>query len=92
MARLFKPNGKVETVDPMNGTKFSLAEAQRHVGGYVEVVKLDNCERLLVNEDGLMMGLEPNKHAATLAQPFTKLDMSHLCGDILWCSKRESIA
>lgn len=93
MPRLFKPDGTVTDVKPMNGKKFTLAEAQRHVDGYVEIVHLKNKERLLVNEDGAMLGLDPNPHVTQLAMAIgTREDISHgLVGNVLWCSAKESI-
>lgn len=43
------------------------AECQKAVGGYVEPVFLSTGDCLLVNEDGLSLGLKPNPRASLLA-------------------------
>lgn len=42
----------------------SLEEAQAWVGGYVQIVRLGAGSQMLVNEDGLMMGLPVNPLAS----------------------------
>ena len=42
-------------------------EAQRLVGGMVEPVRLPNGDTILVNEEGLLMGLPINTAASLLA-------------------------
>ena len=46
----------------------SLKEAQKIVGGYIELVKstLDANKTLVVNEDGFPLGLKPNPGASEL--------------------------
>jgi hypothetical protein len=44
----------------------TLAEAQAFVGGYVELFWLDRDRQVLVNEDGLSMGLEFNQPASEI--------------------------
>jgi hypothetical protein len=48
----------------------SLRALQEAVGGYIETVPIpqDNDLILLVNEDGLRLGLPPNAQASTLAR------------------------
>jgi hypothetical protein len=52
--------------------KPSIEQAQKLVGGYVTVIQLttvNNVKRmLLVNEEGLPLGLKPNAEATLLAQ------------------------
>lgn len=46
----------------------SLEEAQTFVGGYVEVVRLNDDSQLLLNENGILEGLPPNRHATRMAK------------------------
>ena len=45
----------------------TLEEAQRVVGGYVEMVYLDGGDQLLVNEEGVIKNLPPNPSATAIA-------------------------
>ena len=45
----------------------SLKQVQEAVGGYVELVTLDNEDQLLVNEEGLLLGLPSNPWASALS-------------------------
>lgn len=63
---LIKPDGTQETLE----RKMSFEEAQKIVGGYVQVVKARDAKLcLLVNEDGIMLGLPHNKTATPLVHP-----------------------
>jgi phosphohistidine phosphatase SixA len=42
VAQLVKPDGTVTQVSPSNGKKFTLAELQAYVDGYIELVRLPN--------------------------------------------------
>jgi hypothetical protein len=62
------------TVKTLKDTPPSLEEAQKFVGGYVEVVSFvaplesgNHVAQLLVNEEGLLMGLPVNEEASRLA-------------------------
>ncbi len=60
MAKLVKTNGEVSEVQPANGTDFSLEELQGFVGGMIELVDLPEDMLMVVNEEGLLLGLELN--------------------------------
>lgn len=68
----------------------TFAEAQAHVGGFIETVTLPGVGVLLVNEDGLSKGLPLNLTASRLAgKPLvgnvvlleTKADIKRTLGD-----------
>ena len=63
MARVIPPRG---TETKIKGN-LNLEEAQGVVGGYVEVVRLTN-GKMLVNEDGISLGLELNIPARIIAE------------------------
>ena len=75
MATLYKVNGDTETVTPKKDLLFSLEEMQAFVGGYIEMVAIPGDVKhasggkgiLIVNEEGLMMGLPLNRQASILA-------------------------
>jgi hypothetical protein len=58
----------------------TLKEAQTLVGGYVEMVTLNDGSQLLVNEEGLLRQLSLNEEATRLwgSQVF-----GHLCGPVV---------
>lgn len=53
-------------VEPNNGTDFTHEELQGYIGGYIEVVYLNNDRMMIVYEEGKLKGL-PFNVAATLA-------------------------
>lgn len=64
VATWIKADGELVQVVPAKGGKFSLEEVQEMVGGYVERVKLAQGAVLLVNEEGIPIGLPPNARAS----------------------------
>ena len=63
MARVIPPRGPENTVKG----NLNLEEAQDVVGGFVEVVRL-NKGKMLVNDDGIRLGLELNMLASIIAE------------------------
>ena len=68
MAKLLKSNGEIiHNYDAKN-----LADYQKAVGGYIEIVnvpKKDDVQKvLIVNEEGLLYGLRYNENASLLAK------------------------
>jgi len=63
MARVIPPRGTETTVKG----NLNLEEAQDVVGGFVEVVRL-NKGKMLVNDDGIRLGLELNMLASIIAE------------------------
>ena len=70
-----------EIVTTANGTNFTLEELQGHVEGYITYAPSPfRSHRVVVNEDGLHLGLPFNPIATVLAiQP--------LVGNVLFCPK-----
>lgn len=63
MATLIKTDGNVvEDYDVS-----SLEKLQEAVGGYIEIVTIDREMCLVVNEEGLLMGLDQNVWASMVA-------------------------
>lgn len=83
MATIFKvdsPKGK--SVEPKNGTNFSLKELQDVVHGYIEIVRLTGNQIMVVNEEGAINGMELN-----IAATFISGELIH--GDVLVCNKEQ---
>ena len=77
MGILIKADGTQEKVAPLNGENFELSQLQGFVGGLIELVPLDEGQAVMVvNEEGLLVGLEPNPVASILAGQY-------IVGDVL---------
>ena len=65
---LSTPEGTMKGIAPKDPKKgYSLAECQGYVGGMMEVVRLPGRMIMVVNEEGLLMGLPFNAYASALA-------------------------
>lgn len=85
-AKIIHADGTEETVVPANGTDFSLEEAQKIVGGYIEVVNLPDGNILVCNEEGLYMNLEVNEKATIICHEHNAImPGSFIVGDVLYC-------
>ena len=62
----------------------TLEQAQEIVGGYVELVSLPRGGQLLVNEDGVSMGMKPNVEASLLAGRVIVGPALLLTGEAVW--------
>ena len=75
MAVLLHPDGSSLDVFPGDGHRFTLEELQAHVGGYIEPVSTlmetevngYTIQIIYVNEEGLLLDLEHNLNASTIA-------------------------
>lgn len=83
MADWIKTNGERIEVQPKNGTDFSLEELQGFVGGYIEIVRMDDEHLMVVNEEGKVYGLPINMTASMLIMRDT------IVGDVLVCKSNE---
>ena len=82
MAYIIKTNGEKTDVTPDNGTDFQLEEMQEIVGGYIEIVRLDEKQIMVVNEEGVIYNLPHNKKAS-------KLCGIPIVGDVLVCESEQ---
>lgn len=83
MAIILRANGKREDIKPENGTKLSLEQLQKAVGGYIEIVHAPNCHNILIaNEEGQIYDLPINIQASKIAQ-------REIVGDIVLCLQSE---
>lgn len=51
-AYLIKENGEICRIKPGNGSDFILEEVQAYVGGFIEVVRLNDMQIMVVDEEG----------------------------------------
>jgi len=89
MARLIKSNGKEEFVTPKEGGKFSLAELQGYVGGYIEGIRLNNGCWAFCDEEGKLKGKSFNITATAACKALGWLSDDILVGDIIICNGGE---
>lgn len=66
MARIIKTDGTERNVEPKNGSDFSLGELKEIVGGFIEIVTLKNRQLMVVNEEGMLIGMPYNIKASEL--------------------------
>ncbi len=78
---LLGADGTMRSIFPIKGDEYSLREAQAWVGGYIEIVKINEDWILVVNEDGIAMGLAPNEIASQLVR-------RHIVGDAAMIQSR----
>jgi len=68
MATIIKVSGEKETVEPKDGKTFSLKELQKAVGGYIELLPLDDGKLMVVDEEGkLKADAQINVEASRIA-------------------------
>lgn len=88
MAKIYRANGEVETVEPKNGTDFQLEELQAVVGGHIECLPLYGTNEIMtVNEEGKLQGLPPNRNATQIIREQGYEDW--IAGDVLVCKEEE---
>lgn len=64
MGTIYRANGDIEAVEPLNGKDYKLAQLQEIVGGYIEcVASRDGARLLVVNEEGKLQALAANANA-----------------------------
>lgn len=91
MSKLINYDGVVQTVYPKNGRDFQLEELQKFVGGYIEIIRLDEKYQMVCNEEGKILGL-PYNYAATRIYnmaPLTGRDV--VVGNVLVCGMDEIV-
>lgn len=65
-AHVYYHNGDFQETQPNNGTTFELEEMQKIVGGYIEIIRLNDGRIIVVNEDGLNLNLPVNIEATNI--------------------------
>ena len=68
MAKIIKTDGTIEDVKLDKENK--LKHLQKLVGGFIEILHMDDGRKLIVNEEGFIKGLEDNPKATQVARTF----------------------
>lgn len=88
MAKLYNIDCSITKVQPEDGKKFSLKEAQSFVGGYVELVHLNGDNILLCDEEGLIKHKARNM-MATIDAKLLGWKGDSLVGSVLFLKDNE---
>lgn len=81
-AYIYKINGEIIPVLPVNGSDFSLSELHSFVNGHIELVYLDESSCMIVHEEGKLLGLDTNVEATKLFALYKGAN-DFICGDVL---------
>lgn len=77
-----------ETVEPKNGTDFTLEELQGYVGGYIEIIHLNDGRIMVINEEGKLLDLPVNL-LATVQYQLSFGPIDQIYGNALVCENKE---
>ena len=83
MAMIIKTDGQVISVQPKNGKDFTLQELKAIVGGYIEIIRM-NDKFMVVNEEGKLEQLPCNALATGLYWANVGGN-DYIVGDVLVC-------
>ena len=86
MAILIKANGRKKTISPDNQTNFTLEELQKYVGGSIQMVQTKDDRIIVMNEEGKIKKLLPNKRATKL---YEYGEYDYIVGDVLVVQKNQ---
>ena len=81
---IVKTDGSKHFITPKNGKKFELEELQEYVGGYIQVIRLNNKHNqcMVVNENGKLYNLKYNEEASIIAHSEKAIfDTDFIVGD-----------
>lgn len=85
-AKWLKANCDVVEVTPKNGRDFQLDELKRFVGGFIEIVRINDKQIMVVNEEGKLNGLPYNSLATeALILAYQGRVDDYIVGDVLLC-------
>lgn len=92
MAAIIHTSGTHTYIEPKNGTNFTLAELQKIVGGYIEVIDMTDAHGtiLVINEEGKLNGLPYNPLATEVYREYYRshhklVTQDYIVGDALLC-------
>ena len=87
MTVIYKSNGDIIETSPKNKKDFSLKELKEIVGGYIEILDLDDAY-MVINEEGKLLDLPFNEKATRLYECITGTN-DYIVGDVLVCPKNQ---
>ena len=88
MAQIIKTTGEVVEVSPENGTDFQLEELWDIVGGYIEIVNLQDGRLLCLDDEGKLKGKDRNHKATDIYHAALHCN-DFIVGDVLVCRDDE---
>jgi hypothetical protein len=80
---VIKTDGTLERLD-LSVSEQELKSLQNAVGGYVQVIELEDDFTMWVNEEGKLLGLEENKIATVIWEVRFGLGTDIICGDVVF--------
>ncbi len=89
MAEIIKADGQKQELQPANGTDFTLEEMQSIVGGYIELVELNETDTMVLNEEGKLEGLPINIKATGLFRSHYPNSNDIIVGNVLVCNNNQ---
>lgn len=88
MAQLIKTTGETSEVNPKNGSDFSLEELKSYVGGFIEIINLQDGRLAVFDEEGKLKGYEINDKATEICKK-RLFRNDYIVGDVLICKDSE---
>lgn len=88
MAVVVKTDGTFDALLPKNNKVFTLEELKSVVGGYIEIVPLDEDYLMVINEEGKLLNLPINEGATRYYRKSRNTD-DFIVGNVLICSNKE---
>lgn len=76
-------------VQPKNGTDFQLEELQDYIGGYIEIVRLNGDEIMVIDEEGKLKNLPFNVGATLVFNERSGIMDDIIVGNALVCKTEE---
>ncbi|MBD5237533.1 MAG: DUF3846 domain-containing protein [Bacteroidales bacterium] len=90
MARLIKAIGGEVEITPENGKSFGLEEAQNNVGGYIQILPLDDENVMIMDEEGKLKERLFNVTATKIAYRYNAIfPGDYIVGDVIICKNDE---
>lgn len=87
-AYLITEKGEVSQIRPENGKEFKLAEVQKYVAGYIEIVRLNDEQIMVVNEEGKFTK-RCNQIASAIAHLHRAIGQrDYIAGDAVICPSK----
>jgi Domain of unknown function (DUF3846) len=88
MNKLLLPDGTFENITPANNKNFTLEELQEYVGGYIQLIHLQDNVVMVINEEGKLLDLPRNDKATVLANFHPDFD-DYIMGNVVICKSEQ---
>jgi len=78
----YEPNkGKPVVTYVDSKEEATLKKMQKTVGGWIQVIRLNPKQKMVINEEGKLLGLRPNKEATDMLRKAFPGTMDYIAGD-----------